>query len=266
MARKQYKRKRIVRRKRKSVKRIDSTKKIAISLLIIAATGIATFFGIREVGNIYSEPTTFESSKYIVKGIDISHHNPILNWDIIMEQGITFAYLKATEGTTHKDRNYKYNYELARKSNVRVGTYHFYTFGLSGKEQFRHFKKNARCTTGDLLPAIDVEHSPANRYKKDEKFIAIVIQELKDLESEMYNYYGVHPIIYTNRDCYKLYIKNNFPENIIWMCDLQGEPSNKVNWKIWQFSHRGEIQGIDGLVDLNYYRCSFDEFKELLLP
>ena len=54
----------------------------------------------------------------------------------------------------------------------------------------------------------------------------------------MYEYYGVRPIIYTNKDCYKLYIKNHFPENLIWMSDLHNEPNLKdYNWIFWQFSH-----------------------------
>lgn len=174
--------------------------------------------------------------------------------------------MKATEGNDHEDRNYPFNYDLARKSNVKVGSYHFYTFGLSGKEQAQHFLKTAKFNTGDLIPAIDVEHSAINTYSKDDKYVSLVIKELKVLEAELYERFGVHPVIYTNRDCYKLYIKKNFPDNIIWMCDLHNEPSNDLNWKIWQFSHKGEIPGIDGHIDLNYYRYTFDEFKELLLP
>lgn len=256
--------KRVVRRKKRSSK-TDSTKKIAISMLVFTVAGILAFI----IYNKYwgEEPNKFYSDKYVVKGIDVSHHNPILNWEMVMEQDISFAYIKATEGITHEDRNYIYNYDLAKKTNVKVGSYHFYTFGLSGIEQARHFIKKAKCRKGDLIPAIDVEHSPANPYSKDEKYIALVVSELKILENALYEHYGVHPVIYTNKDCYKLYVKKNFPDNLIWMCDLHNEPSDDVtNWRIWQFSHKGNLPGIDGDIDLNYYRYSFDQFKELLLP
>jgi len=241
-------------------------KKYIIPSIIIAAVclSIAAFFVIKDY---WTEPESFDSSKYYVKGIDVSHHNPILNWDNVMEQNISFAYLKSTEGNSHKDRNYIYNYDLARKSNIRVGSYHFYTFGLSGKEQAQHFLNTARFNKGDLFPAIDVEHSPINLYNKDKDYIKIVIEELKLLENELYEHFGIHPVLYTNKDCYKLYIKGHFPENIIWMCDLHNEPSaDIVNWRIWQFSHKGELPGIDGNIDLNYYRYTFEDFKELLLP
>lgn len=214
-----------------------------------------------------NEPKTFESKEYYVKGIDLSHHNPIINWQIAAEENITFAYIKATEGSTHEDRNYPYNYDLASKTNVHVGSYHFYSFGVSGKEQAKHFIRVAKCKSGDMIPAIDIEHSAANPYSKDKDYIANVISELKILANELYEHYGVNPVIYTNRDCYKLYIDGNFPDNLIWMSDLDGEPSEKIeNWRIWQFTHKGKFPGVKDNVDLNYYRYSYAEFEELLLP
>lgn len=258
-------RKRTTRRTRNSRrKKNQSLKKYSISALLILIIGLVAFW----IGREYIvEPESFESDKYFVKGIDVSHHNPILNWDIVMEQGISFAYIKATEGTSHLDRNYPYNYELAKKTNIHVGSYHFYTFGLSGKEQAQHFLNTAKFQSGDLRPVIDVEHSTANPYSKDDKYVASVINELKVLENELYEHFGVHPIIYTNKDCYKLYVKSNFPDNFVWICDLENDPSDYMkDWKIWQFSHKGELPGVIGNIDLNYYRYSFEEFKELLLP
>lgn len=238
-------------------------KRLILPFVIAACLCVVAFFIIKDY---FGESESFDSSKYFVKGVDVSHHNPILNWESVLEQNITFAYIKATEGTSHEDRNYPYNYDLARETNIKVGSYHFYTFGLSGKEQARHFLKIARFNAGDMLPAIDVEHSPANPCK-DKDYIEVVVSELKVLEKELYEHFGIHPVIYTNKDCYKLYIKDNFPDNLIWMCDLHNEPSGDVkNWRIWQFSHKGELPGVDGDIDLNYYRYSFQEFKELLLP
>lgn len=266
MAKRITQRKRVV--KKKVTKRKSSTKhkikKYALPFSLAICFSILVFFLIRDY---LQEPESFDSNKYYVKGIDVSHHNPILNWNALLDQNITFAYIKSTEGPSHEDRNYIYNYDLARKTNIKVGTYHFYTFALSGKEQAQHFLKIAKFNTGDLLPAIDVEHSPSNTYNKDKEYIKLVVQELEVMENELYEHFGIHPIIYTNKDCYKLYIKGNFPKNPIWMCDLHNEPSDDVkNWRIWQFSHKGELPGVDGSIDLNYYRYSFEEFKELLLP
>lgn len=251
-------------KKAKSKKFDKKLKSITIvSTLIVLFLALGYYFYKKNT----AANTFNKSSKYQVKGIDVSHHNPILDWAEVKRQNINFAYLKATEGITHDDRNYRYNYKLTKENNIKTGSYHFYNFGISGREQAKHFIRIAKCQSGDLIPAIDVEHSPANPYSKDPTFIKSVIKELKVMENELYEHYGVHPLIYTNTDCYKLYINNSFPDNPIWISSLDKEPSDNIkNWIIWQFTHSGELEGIVGDLDLNYFRYSFDDLYKLQLP
>lgn len=205
--------------------------------------------------------------QYPIRGIDVSHHNGPIIWSLLKHEGLSFTYIKSSEGNKHLDRNYKDNYINAKQSAIKVGTYHFYTFGLDGEMQAQHFIRHAKVESGDLIPAIDVEHSTINKYSNDKQYIENVISELMKLEQSMYDYYGVHPVIYTNKDCYKLYIQNIFPENLIWMSDLHNEPNIKENeWIIWQFSHTGNINGASGDIDLNYFRYSYRQFNQLLMP
>ncbi|MFV0470230.1 MAG: glycoside hydrolase family 25 protein [Dysgonomonas sp.] len=250
-------------------KQLKQLKKAAILFTFLLFVVAGVFLLVKKLRTSFD---SFEdggfSDKYVVRGIDLSHHNPIIDWNAAVAQNITFAYIKATEGSDHEDRNYVYNYDQAKRSGVRVGSYHFYIFGSSGSAQARHFIKTAKCASGDLIPAIDVEHSPANIYTRDTAFFALVIKELKILEKELWDNYGVHPVIYTNKDCYKLYVKDYFPNNPIWMCDLHNEPSDSdvKNWMIWQFSHKGRIANRDDDIDLNYFRYSFADLKKYTLP
>lgn len=247
-------------KKRKSDNKLKSI--TLVTTLIVLFLTLGYFFYKKSTANTFNE-----SLKYQVKGVDVSHHNPILDWAEVKRQNIHFTYIKATEGITHNDRNYPYNYKLAKENNIKTGSYHFYNFGISGREQAKHFIRVAECQSGDLIPAIDVEHSPANPYSKDPIFVKSVVKELKVMENEMYEHYGVHPIIYTNTDCYKLYINNSFPNNPIWISSLNKEPSDDIkNWIIWQFTHTGELDGIVGDLDLNYFRHPFDELQKLQLP
>ena len=215
-----------------------------------------------------SEKQTFsELGTFVIRGIDLSHHNAIPEPRKLKNEGVSFVYMKATEGTDHLDRNYQLNYRLLKDAGIRTGAYHFYTFGVSGKRQAAHFIKTARMQSQDMIPAIDVEHSPVNPYSRDTAYVAKVIRELKALEDELYRYYGKKPIIYTNKNCYQLYIEKHFPDNLLWFADLHNQPSAELqNWRIWQFSHQGKVAGVDGKVDLNYYRYNLKEFDEMLLP
>jgi lysozyme len=236
---------------------------VVAGVLLVAAFAVAYCLYVRR----YKQETTFTKEHFTVRGVDLSHHNPIIDWEKTNENGhIRFVYLKATGGVSHKDRNYIYNYRSAKASGLKTGSYHFYLFATSGKQQAKHFISTAQCVSGDLLPAIDVEHSNDNPHSKDTAYINLVVKELKVLENELYEHYGVHPVIYTNKQCYALYVKNRFENNPLWICDLGSEPSGIPNWVIWQFSHKGNLPCIDEDIDLNYFRYSYDRLDEIIIP
>ncbi len=46
---------------------------------------------------------------YPVRGIDVSHHQKSIDWENVADQGIAFAYIKATEGRDFKDSRFLFN-------------------------------------------------------------------------------------------------------------------------------------------------------------
>ena len=241
---------------------------IIVSMIIISSVFLIVYDSIKKSKReqFHSFYDNKYSHKYTVRGVDVSRHNGKVNWERLKYEGIAFAYIKSTEGSSHIDVKYGDNYKRAKEAEVKVGAYHFYTFGLDGLLQAKHFIHNTTVSSNDLIPAIDVEHSHINRYSKDNNYKQHVINELIKLERELYEYFGVRPLIYTNKDCYKLYIEDYFPENKIWMSDLHNKPQIKDdNWIMWQFSHTGNIDGISGDIDLNYFRYSFRQFNQLLM-
>ena len=46
---------------------------------------------------------SFFAGKYKMNGIDVSHYQGDIDWEIIEGQGIDFAFIKATEGSSHID-------------------------------------------------------------------------------------------------------------------------------------------------------------------
>ncbi|MFA7104768.1 MAG: GH25 family lysozyme [Dysgonamonadaceae bacterium] len=267
-----------VKRRRSPRKRSKRKKKLSINQRRLITAIASTLFlgiliwGVFRIKNVHNSLlNTFNhpafTLKYPVRGVDVSHHNGGINWDELRQENVSFAYLKSTEGVSIKDKDYKENYKLAKEAGLSVGTYLFYTFKLDGGKQAKLFIRNSNVESQDLVPAIDVEHSRYNRMYKNSKERDQIVQELKVLEKELFKHYKVRPVIYTNKDCYKLYIKDHFPDNPLWICDLEEEPSDEINnWVIWQFSHSGDISGSFNDIDLNYYRYSFKGFSKLLMP
>ena len=253
--------------KKRRFKRL-TTLILLVSLILVSSVFFIVVDSIKKAkeDRFHSFHDNKYSYKYVIRGVDVSHHNGYINWGQLKNEGITFAYIKATEGLSHKDRNYEVNYFEAKQVYIKTGAYHFYTFGLDGEDQANHFIKQAKVASDDLIPVIDVEHSPYNKHSWDKSYQKLVIEELKKMEQVMFDYYGVHPIIYTNKDCYKLYIKEWFPANLVWMSDLHNEPNIEENeWAIWQFSHTGKLNGVKGDVDLNYFRYAYRRFEELIV-
>lgn len=59
------------------------------------------------------------------KGIDVSSHQPNVNWGSVKANGVQFAYIKATEGTGYKSPQFNSQYVGATKKNLIRGAYHF---------------------------------------------------------------------------------------------------------------------------------------------
>lgn len=73
-------------------------------------------------------------------------------------------------------------------------------------------------------------------------------------------------IIYTTWEFYKRYLTQNFTNNPIWIRDIQSTPQldDGREWLFWQYTNRGELEGIQTLVDLNVFSGTRNEFENLM--
>ena len=58
-------------------------------------------------------------------GIDVSHHQGLIDWSQVAGSGQRFAFAKATEGSTFVDPNYAFNKSEAEMAGIVFGAYHF---------------------------------------------------------------------------------------------------------------------------------------------
>jgi lysozyme len=77
-----------------------------------------------------------------VFGIDVSHHQKQIDWKKVKsskKRKIEFVYVKATEGASYEDKNYKKYFYEAKENGFLVGSYHYFRTTSSVEEQFRNF-------------------------------------------------------------------------------------------------------------------------------
>jgi len=189
------------------------------------------------------DPPAIDSIRNTAWGIDISHHQKSVDWELLVEKNKPdFIFLKATEGSSHTDSKYSEYAAEAREQEIPVGAYHFFSYNSSGKQQAKKFIKKARLSEGDLHPVLDVE------FRKNMKNRKWIIAEISSFCKEIKKEYGVNPIIYCEYDYYKKYLKDDFGDFNYWISDFYREP--RCKYVFWQYTDKGRVEGI-GNIDNN---------------
>jgi lysozyme len=199
---------------------------------------------------------TTENTK--VWGIDISHYQEVFDWERLKEHEPGFIFVKATEGTTIQDPKYTEYYKAIRKLDIPVGSYHFFTYKTSGKDQAKNFLSIAKLQRGDLPLVLDAEFAKTMPDKKT------INKEISDFITAVYNKTKQYPIIYCAYKYYLLYLKDTLPKKCkLWIVDYRGKPD--CDWTFWQITERYKIAGIKGYVDYNLFRGSKKDLENMRL-
>lgn len=192
-----------------------------------------------------------------VWGIDVSHYQSDIDWEILGKQKPNFMFIKASEGINNQDTKYLRNYSEARKRRILVGSYHFFSYKSGGKDQANNFLSVAQHKDSDLLPVLDVEFR-RKMPKKD-----LVITELTNFINTIYEKLGHYPIVYCNYKFYKLYLQEHLNDKCkLWIVNYQEKPT--CDWAFWQTTDKFKLEGIHGFVDLNMFNGPVANLNSML--
>lgn len=207
-----------------------------------------------------------------VLGLDCSKYQKDINWSKAKADGIEFAFVKITEGTTvSEDEVYNIQARVldAQKNGVKISYYHFARPGnISDPESdaieevtnaMNHLKVLPKA---DLPFVLDIESYSTtivwdNKIEHMDRFIIAFIAGMKSN--------GISTIIYS----YKSFIDSNstskFGNYPLWLAAYPNNPEATLplipkgwtDWKIWQFTDKGRIDGYVGDLDLNIMKKDF---------
>jgi GH25 family lysozyme M1 (1,4-beta-N-acetylmuramidase) len=210
---------------------------------------------------------------YSIRGVDLSHYNDAnLNFEALKDNQIRFVYLKATQGAGYYDNHFKHYLENARKANLAVGAYHFFSWCVPAEQQFQIIKSKVPLDDNLLPIGIDVEwmmgRNGPNNTCSDFNFIKSNLHELLKLTQD---YFGKVPVIATAKaftDQYPI-IDDSFNNYPLWVMDLNrnhgavGKPSLPGNnpWSLWLFTDKAKFTNVEGSFDLNVFFGSEDDFQ-----
>lgn len=200
-----------------------------------------------------------------VHGIDISRYQGDIDWGRVRGSGVSFAFIKATEGGDHADPNFNRYWAEAAQARIPRGAYHYFYFCRSGTEQARWFMANVPRERGALPPVIDLEWT-ASKTCPFRPPAHEVLREAKIFKDILHRHYGQRPIIYTTVDFYRDNNLRTWPEEF-WLRSVAGHPRMVYpgqHFSFWQYTGTGQVPGVSGDVDLNVFAGDAGQWRAWL--
>lgn len=203
-----------------------------------------------------------------VEGVDVSSHQGRVSWSTLWNQGVRFAYVKATESTSYTNPYFAQQYNGSYNVGMIRGAYHFALPNKSsGRAQANYFVDHGGgwSRDGKTLPgALDIEYNPygSTCYGKSH---AGMVSWIKDWFATYKARTGRDAVIYTSTRWWKLCTGNyaGFGNtNPLWIPrygSSVGElPAGWPYHTIWQYTSTGPTVG-----DHNRFNGSYDRLKAL---
>jgi GH25 family lysozyme M1 (1,4-beta-N-acetylmuramidase) len=191
-------------------------------------------------------------------GVDVSHWQGNIAWSRVKSDGVTFAFMKATEGTYYTDPTLKTNLAGAQRNGIYRGTYHFArpsTGSAAAQARYYVSKVGSFHGKGALPPVLDLEVTGGLGPAALRSWVRTWLETTERLS-------GRTPILYFSPYFWIDHLGNatNFTHYPLWIAHYtSGHPLVPGGWRTWTFWQRtssGSVRGIGGHVDMNRFNGS----------
>lgn len=208
-----------------------------------------------------------DPKRYPVHGIDASRYQGAIDWQTSAASGVSFAYLKATEGGDGLDTAFAANWQGAAQAGIPRGAFHYFYFCRPATEQARWFIRNVPRSPRALPPVLDMEWTPFSPTCTLRPNASDVRAEAETFLDALERHYGQRPLIYTSPDFYADNQLWRVPRAEFWLRSVADHPSNiypNQAWTFWQYSSTGGVSGVRGTVDINAFAGSVGAWQAWL--
>lgn len=211
-------------------------------------------FGLDEKGRV-----TYEHNGRRAKaGIDVSTHQKDVDWQAVAADGVEFAMLRLghrgySEGGLFLDQTFEQNLQGALDAGLEVGVY-FFSQAVTPKEAEEEADYVLETLGGQELSlpiAFDWESIPGDEARTDgldgtmmTRCAAAFCKRIEDA--------GYRPAVYFNQtQGYLHYDLRDLTDYELWLAEYDPAPDFYYHFDLWQYSHTGRVDGIQGDVDLD---------------
>ena len=190
-----------------------------------------------------------------IKGIDVSSFQGNISWDKVSKTDVKFAIIRSVTKNENLDTRFWANYRGAKAYGLDVAVYLF-SYALTTDKAISDAENLISKLNGEK-PVIwlDLEYSEQGKLGKD-KVTEIATAFVKTCQNN-----GYECNIYSNLDWYKNYYHADKLKALgckFWIARygtndgfIQNKYKPNVGEYIWQYTSKGEVNGITGYVDMN---------------
>jgi lysozyme len=209
-----------------------------------------------------SDPHQWESGapwNYAVHGTDVSKYQRSIDWPSAKANGISFAFIKATEGGDRVDEYFDEHWRHTKAAGIPRAAYHFYYFCRPAAEQARWFIQNVPNDRSAMPPVLDMEWNPTSPTCRLRPPAETVRSEMSIFLKMIERHYGKKPIIYTSIDFFDDNNLSTFRGYPYWLRSVAGHPTSRYGshpFTFWQYTGTGVVPGMTGNADINVFNGS----------
>ena len=191
--------------------------------------------------------------------IDISHHNSVTSFSKARDVGVRALFHKATQGLHYVDPRFKNQRSAASAAGLLVGAYHFGVAGdpVGQAEQF------IGVVGHDAVLVLDFEGNPNGE--------SMSLGQAEQFVHHVHALTGRYPGLYSGNTIKEALAKHHINKaqdtelSQCWLWIAQyGQapvlPSVWPQWKFWQYTDGGMVDGI-GRCDRDYFNGSSEELQ-----
>ena len=199
-----------------------------------------------------------DGKKISYLGVDISRYQKDVDFEALKEDGIDFVMIRLgargyKSGELQLDEYFLTNIQKATEADLDIGVY-FYSQAITSQEALEEATlvldniKEYKITYPIAFDMEFVENdsSRVETLTNDER-TAIAATFLNHIKAA-----GYTPMLYGNPEwLIKRIDSSKFTESCIWLSEEADIPTYPYRYEMWQYTKQGQVDGIEGFVDLN---------------
>jgi lysozyme len=198
-----------------------------------------------------------------VEGVDVSYYQPHVDWIAAKKAGISFAFLRVSDGASFLDPELAPGWAAAGKAGIVRGPYQFFRPGEDAVAQadllIATLRAQGGLQPGDLPPVLDIEVT-------DDLPAATIRAGMGRWLARVEAAFGRRPMIYTSPGFWDgLGAEASFARYPLWVAHWDtacpGVPGAWPTWTFWQTTDHAEIPGIPGSVDRDRFNGTLADLR-----